>query len=556
MRAAIYARYSSDRQRESSIDDQVRNCTRQAERESASIVQVYHDKAITGAILARDGYQQMLSAAAARQFDILLVDDLSRLSRDKLEMERVLRKLTFDGIRVIGVSDGYDSASKGHKIHSGVKGLMNEIFLDDLRDKTHRGMSGQAIKGYNCGGRTYGYRNVPIEDDQRRDAYGRPEIIAVRYEVDAVQAEVVRKIFKWYAAGNSYQWIAGELNRLCISASRGGSWAISAIKVILDNEMYEGKLTWNRKEWLKNPETGKRTYRERPCSEWIVTESAELRIISRQIMSRVRARQDRNKDSYGGTMPPSSRRRYLFSGLMVCADCGGNFVLVANGRYGCISFKSRGITVCQNSSTVSRHIVEERLLHGIKQQLLAPDNLERFKKTAVDIIEQHSNQNVSADIERRLKDSEKQRDNIMTAIKAGIITETTKNALQEAEIDIGELRSQIRNVEIRSISGILPRAVERYKASIEQLGQKLDGRVNEAREIIRSVMGGCIRIHRIGDHLEAEIQNDMQSVFARLVGEKYDWRGCGGGICYESEFISLESSPRDCTPFKHRGQRQ
>src|SRR5688572_7356171 len=111
---------------------------------------------------------------------------------------------------------------------------MNEIFLDDLRERTHRGMTGQALKGYNCGGRTYGYRNVPIEDPVRKDPYGRPEIVAVRYEIDEAQAEVVREMFRWYGEGRSCRWIAFELNRRRIQSPRGRAWSTGSVKVMLD----------------------------------------------------------------------------------------------------------------------------------------------------------------------------------------------------------------------------------------------------------------------------------------------------------------------------------
>ena len=318
MKAAIYARYSGDHQRESSIDDQVRNCTRYIDAESFIVSKHYHDKAITGAVKARPGYLQMLKDAEARVFDVLVVDDLSRLSRDDYEMKGVLRRLQWQGVRVIGVSDGYDSARKGHKIHAGFKGLMNEMFLDDLRDKTHRGMTGQALKGYNCGGRTYGYRNVPIEDAARHDAYGRPLVIAVRYEIDSSQAEQVRQIHAWYAEGHSYSWIADALNRKHIPASRGGSWAMSGIKVILENEMYEGRLVWNRREWVKHPDTGKRTYKERPESEWIVTDNPELRIVPPDIIDAIRIRQKKNRQTYPGTFTISNAALSILRAYGLC----------------------------------------------------------------------------------------------------------------------------------------------------------------------------------------------------------------------------------------------
>jgi DNA invertase Pin-like site-specific DNA recombinase len=88
------------------------------------------------------------------------------------------------GRAVVGVSDDYDSDAKGHKIQATMRGLMNDIFLDDLKAKTHRGMAGQALKGFSAGSRVYGYRRVPIEDPTKQDDFGRPKIVAVKREID------------------------------------------------------------------------------------------------------------------------------------------------------------------------------------------------------------------------------------------------------------------------------------------------------------------------------------------------------------------------------------
>lgn len=172
MRVALYARYSSENQREASIEDQYRNCEHRAAQEGWTISHRYHDKAISGSTSDRPGYQQMLKDAQARLFDVVLVDDFSRLSRDQVETEQVRRRLVHWGIRLIGVSDGIDTAAKGHKMLSGFKGIMNEVFLDDLRDKTRRGMVGQVLKGYHGGGRSYGYRLVPDTTPARKTPTG------------------------------------------------------------------------------------------------------------------------------------------------------------------------------------------------------------------------------------------------------------------------------------------------------------------------------------------------------------------------------------------------
>ena len=113
MRVAAYARYSREHQKVSSIEDQFRNCTQYAAREGWTITARYEDKAISGTTAERPGYQQMLTDAKAKQFDILLVDDFSRLSRDNRESEYARRRLVHWGVRLIGVSDGIDTAAQG-----------------------------------------------------------------------------------------------------------------------------------------------------------------------------------------------------------------------------------------------------------------------------------------------------------------------------------------------------------------------------------------------------------------------------------------------------------
>ena len=147
---------------ESCIDFVHLNCDRYAERYGMTVLTRYGDRAVSGSSKNRHGFDAMRAAAARDEFDVLLVDDLSRLSRDDVEMKQVIRHFKFRGIRIVGVSDGYDSDTKGEKIQSTMRGLMNEMYLDDLREKTHRGLYGKALNGYSAGGRTYGYKRAPI----------------------------------------------------------------------------------------------------------------------------------------------------------------------------------------------------------------------------------------------------------------------------------------------------------------------------------------------------------------------------------------------------------
>ena len=192
MRVAFYGRFSSDRQKDSSIDQQYRNCERFAEREGWTITQRYEDRGISGTKddTERPGYQQMLTDLKAKAFEVLLVDDFSRLSRDKRESEQTRRRIIFNGARLIGVSDGIDTSQKAHKIQAMVKDLVNDIFIDDLKEKIKRGMVDQAEKGYWNGGRVYGYRLEVMLDDRREHQIG------TKLVVDPEQAKWVKWIFE------------------------------------------------------------------------------------------------------------------------------------------------------------------------------------------------------------------------------------------------------------------------------------------------------------------------------------------------------------------------
>jgi site-specific DNA recombinase len=536
MRAALYARYSSDRQRDASIDDQFRSCIGFADRAGWKAAERYHDEAISGTRADRPGYRKLVADAEARKFDVLIVDDLSRLSRDEVEMKQLIRRLRFWNIRVIGVSDGFDSASKGAKVQATFRSLMNDMYLDDLREKTYRGLAGQALKGNNCGGRAYGYRHVPITDAWRLDEYGRPTIVAVRREIDPEQARWVRQIFEWTTSGRPPRWIAAELNRLKVPSPTRGTWAASAIyghmkngTGILCNELYIGRYVWGRSHWIKNPDTGRRKRVSRPSSEWIVTLLPELRIVPQDLWDRVKALQAQqatrsttirtalHKNARTGAGP-----KYLFSGLLKCASCGANYIIAGAAHYGCSTNINRGSHACPNAIRVARSLVEERLLAAIKRDLFSEEALTLFEReTARLLSEAHTDQiRIQAQDRARLVEVEKEIANIMAAIRAGIVTPTTKAALEEAEAERAKLKAKEEPVALPSRSSILPNARKVYRELVDDLADTLRDHVGAARMQISALVGSEIRLHPTkGGYLEAELAGDYRGLFA-LINER------------------------------------
>ncbi|MBX6747077.1 MAG: recombinase family protein, partial [Acetobacteraceae bacterium] len=154
-RCAIYARYSSDRSREASIEDQVRVCRQRAEREGWTVVEVYADFAISGASADRPRFQQLMADAQAGRFEVILAEALDRLSRDQEHMAAFYKQMSFAGARVVTIAEGDIT-----ELHVGLKGTMAALFLKDLAQKTHRGLEGRVRAGHSGGGRCYGYRVV------------------------------------------------------------------------------------------------------------------------------------------------------------------------------------------------------------------------------------------------------------------------------------------------------------------------------------------------------------------------------------------------------------
>ena len=497
MRAVLYARFSTELQREASIGDQFRNCERFAAREGWQIVARFEDQAISGMKRDRAGYQALLAAAKRGEFDVLVVDDLSRLSRDEIEIKQTIRRFRFAGLRIVGISDGFDTDAKGHKIQATVRGMLNEIYLDDLAEKTHRGLTGRALEGFNAGGRSYGYRHLPIVDESRRDEYGRPRVIAARREVDTAQAVVVREIFELFAAGRSPRAIAHELNRRRIPAPRGGTWAISAIYGdrragvgILNNPLYVGRVVWNRSRWARDPDSGRRRRIERPESEWIVRVDEALRIVPAELWERAQARMHRRTQSAG------RHPNYLFSGLLRCGTCGGPYVKVDGYRYGCSAHKDRGPSVCANGMKVAVKVADRELLAETRHAIATDEALDLFRKEASALLRASKRApGVDADSEAELAAIEREISNMVRAIKAGAYSEALQQALTGAEAHRAALQAHIRaKASVERLPDLLPRAAALFREMVKDLDIVLAADPVRAREQVRALLGDEIRL--------------------------------------------------------------
>jgi site-specific DNA recombinase len=356
-RGVIYARFSSDRQRDRSIDDQVALCQELADRNGWTVIMVYADYAASGStVYRRPEFSRMLADAEDRQFDIIISEDIDRLARGEGDAPKLRQRLEFLGVEIHTCADGHVT-----KLHAGLKGLMSSLFLDNLIAHTKRGMAGVVRDGRHPGGKSYGYRTIA----------GRPGELEIVEE----EAAIVRRIFEHYIGGDTPRQIAGDLNNDHILPPRGGvSWRASTINGnkkrgngILQNELYSGVIVWNRMRMVRNPSTGRRVSRPNAASEHQRVAAPHLRIISPELF---KAAQERKTERAHVSYHTRKRAKRLLSGLLRCGCCGGGMSVASTGqRARVVCTKTHEGGTCENRRYYYLDDIERRVIDGLRGNL-------------------------------------------------------------------------------------------------------------------------------------------------------------------------------------------
>lgn len=403
------------------------------------------DHAVSGSTLLRPGFQALMRDALKRRFDVVLAESLDRFSRDQEDIAGFFKRLTFIGVRIITLGEG-----EINHLHVGLKGTMNALFLKDLADKTRRGMRGRVEAGKSGGGLSYGYRVVR---SLREGALATGE-----REIDAEQAAIVQRIFRDYAAGVSPKAIAKRLNAECIPGPGGNVWNPSTIHGnysrgtgILNNELYVGRIVWNRLRYLKDPDTGKRVSRLNPESEWITTEVPQLRIIDDELWNQVKTRQQAVRTLTDGKQSQFKRARrpkFLFSGLAKCAECGGGYVMFWRDRLACFNARSRG--TCSNRRAISRQEIESRVLAAVRDKLMRRDLFEEFCREYVKELNRLRMEHRAkvSQAKQELTVVEREIRKLIQAIKDGVSATSIKKELLALEVRQAELQQKLEAPEM------------------------------------------------------------------------------------------------------------
>ena len=501
-RVAVYARYSTDMQSPTSVEDQLRLCRTICANNNWTVGEVFTDEAISGKTDQRPGFERLRNKVVNGQFDIVVTECLDRLSRDPEHLSGFHKRLSFHGGRI----ETQDNAVN-NEVQIALRGMVGSMFLKDLGAKTHRGQEGRVLNGKSAGGRSYGYRvdRQPLPDG----TWTTGDLL-----INDNEATVINRIFKDYDEGQSGRAIAIALNREGVpapSSGKGsGEWTFSTIQGfwkrgtgILNNELYIGMRVWNRQRFVTHPETGKRQARPNPPEDWTRNAVPELRIIDDDLWSRVKERQDSIRANIVTThatstnnLNTSHRAKYLFSGLLKCGCCSGSYTLMNKTKYGCATARNKG--TCSNRALIKRTDVEARVLVGLKTKLLDPAMLAAFVAEYQKEWNKLQSETVSdrGKFQSELNVVAKQIDNMLEAISNGMFHASMKEKMDTLEARKAELDAKLAAVPEDEPILLHPALAEVYGAKIKALASSLDDEDTkiEAIELLRGLVTE-VRLH-------------------------------------------------------------
>ncbi len=405
MKGVIYARYSSDSQREESIEGQLRECKAFAEKNDIQIVETYIDRALSARTDRRPDFQRMIGDSAAKNFDTVIVWKLDRFARDKFDSAYYKRILKKNGAKVISATEAISDGAEGILLESILEG-MAEYYSAELSEKIIRGLTENALKcKYNGGTLPLGY---VIDSEQY-------------YQLDTLTAPAVLDAFTRYADGSSMQEIADELNLKGVRTNRGNKITINVIARMLHNRKYIGEF--KQKD--------------------IVKPGGIPEIVTEELFDRVQKRMAANKKA---PAKHKAEDEYLLTTKLFCGKCrcymvgesGTSHSSQVHRYYKCVSVKKhRGC----DKKTVKKDWIENLVIEQIKSIVFNDELIESIADAIMELQGQEST--TLPLLRKQYADTQKAIDNMLNAIQQGILTPSTKERLESLEKKKNELGVEI-----------------------------------------------------------------------------------------------------------------
>ncbi len=406
MKAVIYARYSSDSQREESIEGQIRECTAFAEKNGITILRHYIDRAFSAKTDNRPEFQNMIKDSGKKLFDMVIVWKLDRFARNRYDSARYKAQLKKNGVKVVSATEVISEGAEGIILESVLEGYA-EYYSADLSEKVIRGMTDNALKcKFNGGTLPIGY---VIDSEQH-------------FQIDPLTAPFILDAFKRYDEGATMTEIRDWLNQNGVKNTRGQALTYNSVQHLLNNRRYIGEFR----------------YRETVIPDGIPA------IVPQDLFDRVQEKMAKNKKA------PARHKAeddYLlttklfcgYCGAYLCGESGTSRTGVVHHYYKCVSVKKRR-TEC-HKKPVRKQWIENKVVGETMDMLNDDAAIEAIVSMLMDM---QDRENVNLPLyEQQLKEVNVGINNLLNAIQQGILTKSTKSRLEELENTRDELETRI-----------------------------------------------------------------------------------------------------------------
>jgi site-specific DNA recombinase len=442
IRAGIYMRFSSEMQREESIDAQRRAINDYAKNNDVIIVSEYVDKAKSGMSSKRPKFLKMIEDSKEDIFDIVLIHKLDRFARnrkDSITYRMVLKK---NNIELVSVLENLDGSPESIILESVLEG-MAEYFSVNLAREIQKGKIESAMKCKHMGGTpALGYSVDPLTK---------------KYKINDKEAHIIELIFKMYSEGQTYNEIINVLNISGFKTKRGNKFGKNSIHDILTNERYTGVYIYNQIR-EKNLDGKRNSHCYKSDKEQIRIENGIPAIISKQLWANVQYERNRRNNNVGNL---THRKKYLLNGKIECGICGGIYTGTSAGkgrqlRYVCN--KKNGKEKCCNTP-INKNRLEMLVLEKLSNYIF--DN--EFKDAIISEYQTYQkevNEELESDIkriERQLFQSRNEVRNIVNVIASTgsdeLVKELDKFKIRKAELEhrLNEFRKKKQKATIKVI---------------------------------------------------------------------------------------------------------
>ena len=439
IKGVAYARFSSENQRDESIDAQLRAIHKYAEDNDIQIIRDYTDRAKTGTNADRESFQAMLNDSQYGDFSLVIVHKLDRFARNRYDSAVSKAKLKSNGVRVVSVLEHFDDSPESI-ITEGLLEAMSEYYSANLSREVMKGMKENALSCKHTGGKPpLGYR---VGED-------------MRLEIDENEAPHVRYIFDSILNGMTYSEIISGLNQRGAKTKKGSSFGKNSLYAILTNEKYTGVYIYNRA--ASKGANGKRNSHKFKSAENIIRiEGGVPQIISREKFDAVQKILKKRR-SLEHTKS-SAKETYLLSGKVFCGVCGnafcGNRQKNSHGykyvTYRCNTRSRKGTKACGNKE-INRDKLEKYVLNLLADVLFdksrIPAVIEEYNRSAADNLDSGKSERKA--IQKLISRTEKEIENLVSVITASGSTALAAG-LEKKEAELVRLKDRLDDMNRQS----------------------------------------------------------------------------------------------------------